>query len=103
MYEIPIRNWRVTASQAGADLWFEPSTECVKLFRTAPYEQLSLDSAWENDERVDLGGGWSYLDKVGSVSATEAEARVGSSEETEVIEPPSEWLSLMWEGSFDGS
>jgi len=70
MVEIPIRNWRVMeAEPSGLMLWFDPTCESIRLY----HDPLALNSVVgpeENpgvDEKRDRG----YLDKVGSVSASE--------------------------------
>ena len=72
--ELVIRNWRVTeALPSGLHVFFDPSRECVKLFRLHPDEQPPLNSESGLGPlavAVDAG----YLDRVSSVSADETEA-----------------------------
>jgi len=103
VYEIPILGWRVQQNGKGAYLWFEVEAERVKLFRVLPYEQQEMFDEPLQLGTLDKGEDPEYLDKVSSVSATEAEARVGSNDKVNIIEPPVEWLSFLWEGGSDGS
>ncbi len=98
--EILVRGWRVRQSGTGADLWFNPATELVKLFHAPPGD--SVGDSDSGSDSLDRPGELGYLDKVGSVSALESEARVVSNDLLETPEPPVEWLSTMWLGFEDG-
>jgi len=68
---ISIRNWRVTGARpSGLHVWFDPSCEFVRLYRIrSPDGQLRVPG-----KGVDFREESCYLDRVGSVSADEAEA-----------------------------
>ena len=66
--EILVRAWRVTRGEpSGSHLWFDPSTEFVRLFRLPPPDGEDGLSELEVAE----GGESAYLDKVSSVSVSE--------------------------------
>ena len=69
MVEMVIRTWRLTRGiPAGSHIWFDPSCETVRLYRTPPRDgNVVADvAAWVDRERE-----FGYLDKVVSVSASE--------------------------------
>jgi len=71
--EIPVRTWRISQGlPSGMHMWFDPSTEIVKLFRLPPLDS-ELAAELYVDDVLDGGGRPVYLDKVGSVSAVEDE------------------------------
>ena len=64
--EIRIRNWRMATSEpSGMVLWFDPSTEIPRLFRSPPSDGDEASAA-ESAPLAD-GGRAEYLDKVRSV------------------------------------
>jgi len=65
--ELIIRTWRVTRGiPSGSHVWFDPSTEYVRIYRRPPSDSDEVD---DSHEGVDMEGRSGYLDKVGSVSA----------------------------------
>jgi len=68
--ELVIRNWRVSEGiPSGVHVWFDPSCESVRLFRSSPPDSPLLKPEHQVRDDVAEGEVSSYLDKVGSVSA----------------------------------
>jgi len=81
--ELIIRGWRVTEGQpSGSHVWFDPSTETVKLFRAPP--TISAVEPGGALEGVDKGGDLLHLDNDRSVSA---QPRERDAVEGQVISP----------------
>ncbi len=80
-HEMLIRNWRIMKGiPLGMLIWFDPSCERVRLYHS---EQQSFDDDfWDSPEGVDKPEEFGYLDKVGSVSASES-SRVGGDSNSE--------------------
>ncbi len=69
MVEMIIRNWRVVdGDPSGLLLWFDPSCETVRLYRTPP--SMNSGEVAPGAAEVDEVGESGYLDKVVSVSAS---------------------------------
>ena len=70
-HALTVRSWRIVQGiPSGLLCWFDPSCEEVRIYRTAA--RLSSEDAGI-DQAHDLAkqGQFGYLDKVGSVSASE--------------------------------
>ena len=92
MEELDIRNWRVTqALPSGLHVFFDPTRECVKLFRLSPAEQpqLSSEAIWERLVPVGESG---YLDRVLSMRASETEAEPVQLDLEDALSPEDEEL-----------
>ena len=67
--EISVLSWRVTRGiPGGVHVWFDPTRESVRLFRVPTDEQQELGTTLHSE--LAEGEDGSYLDKVGSVSAS---------------------------------
>ena len=76
-----ILNWRVwSVEPSGLVVWFDPSMEFLRLY-SLPEQRSVAQSHAELEPGLDREGVTDYLDKVGSVSASEAEARALSGNE----------------------
>ena len=68
--ELAIRNWRMSVGiPHGVHLWFDPSVESVRLFRSSPADSALLKAEESVRDAVAEGEDSGYLDRVGSVSA----------------------------------
>ncbi len=65
------------AEPSGLLLWFDPATEFLRLY-SLPDSEGSQGDPVDPEGSLDREGGTCYLDMVGSVSASEAEARAVS-------------------------
>ncbi len=76
--------WRMMeAEPSGCMIWFDPSSEVVRLYRISP--PSDSDSVPSGAPELDEGGESGYLDKVVSVSASEpGPARLTSPEFTQL-------------------
>ena len=82
--EILVRSWRISEGESsGSHCWFDPCTEYVKIFRLPPPVS---EEGLELMPPVAREGEPSYLDKVGSVSAS-GQVRASQASSSEVNDP----------------
>ncbi len=90
--ELVIRNWRIVRGiPSGRLLWFDDKCEAVKLYRIPPHDGEEVS---EEMRIVAMEGDAGYLDRVGSVSASEPGQASGDSDRYEQLEILEEDLEL---------